>query len=294
MSYLFQILVNGLHNGFLYSLLAYSYVLLNQVVQRPNLAHGAFFAFSGQVLVLGATLAYNALIFTFVSSLAFGITAAVLLSAIVLSVFAIILVPRFRDQSPNMMIVATLALAIILMEAVRIGASGRDFWLPPLSDVQVHLGFGASITLVQAINMGLVMVMLVTADVVLTTTGAGRAVRAVALDEKAAALCGVNTRRVVMSTATVSGALSCAGGLLALLHFGNMSFGAGLTYGLKVLFIAAAGGFSMPRMAALAAFGFGEAESLWDGYLPIIWREAFFYAALSVLLVIKGNARNRS
>ena len=294
MSYLFQILVNGLHNGFLYGLLAYSYVLLNQVVQRPNLAHGAFFAFSGQVLVLGATLAYNALIFTFVSSLAFGITAAVLLSAIVLSVFAIILVPRFRDQSPNMMIVATLALAIILMEAVRIGASGRDFWLPPLSDVQVHLGFGASITLVQAINMGLVMVMLVTADVVLTTTGAGRAVRAVALDEKAAALCGVNTRRVVMSTATVSGALSCAGGLLALLHFGNMSFGAGLTYGLKVLFIAAAGGFSTPRMAALAAFGFGEAESLWDGYLPIIWREAFFYAALSVLLVIKGNARNQS
>lgn len=294
MSYLFQILVNGLHNGFLYGLLAYSYVLLNQVVQRPNLAHGAFFAFSGQIVVLGATLGYNALIFTFASSIAFGIGAAALLSGIVLSVFAIIIVPRFRDQSPNMMIVATLALAIILMEAVRIGASGRDFWLPPLSDVQVRLGLGASITLIQAINMGLIMLMLVAADIVLTMTGAGRAVRAVALDEKAASLCGINTRRVVISTATASGVLSCAGGVLALLHFGNMSFGAGLTYGLKVLFIAAAGGFSTPRMAALAAFGFGEAEALWDGYLPIIWREVFFYAALAVMLVVKGNARSQS
>jgi branched-chain amino acid transport system permease protein len=200
-------------------------------------------------------------------------------------------VPRFRDQSPNMMIVATLALAIILMEAVRIGASGRDFWLPPLSEVQVHLGFGASVTLVQAVNMCLILLMLVAADSVWSLTGAGRAVRAVALDEKAASLCGVNTRRVIVSTAAVSGVMSCAGGMLALLHFGNMSFGAGLTYGLKVLFIAAAGGFSTPRMAALAAFGFGEAEALWDGYLPIIWREAFFYAALAVLLVVKGNVR---
>ena len=294
MSYLFQILVNGLHNGFLYGLLAYGYVLLNQVVQRPNLAHGAFFAFSGQILVLGATLGYNALIFTFASSIAFGLGASALLSGIVLSVFAFIIVPRFRDQSPNMMIVATLALAIILMEAVRIGASGRDFWLPPLSDVQVRLGFGASITLVQAVNMVLILLLLVAADVVLSMTGAGRAVRAVAQDEKAASLCGINTRRVVVSTATASGIMSCIGGILALLHFGNMSFGAGLTYGLKVLFIAAAGGFTTPRMAAIAAFGFGEAEALWDGYLPIIWREAFFYAGLSVMLVIRGNARNLS
>jgi branched-chain amino acid transport system permease protein len=293
-SYLFQILVNGLHNGCLYGLLAYSYVLLNQVVQRPNLAHGAFFAFSGQVLVLGATLAYNALIFTFASSIAFGVWAAVFLSAIVLSIFAIVLVPRFRNQSPNMMIVATLALAIILMEAVRIGASGRDFWLPPLSAVQVRLGLGASVTLVQAVNMGIILLMLVLADVVLTKTGAGRAVRAVAQNEKAAALCGINPRRVVISTATASGIMSCAGGVLALLHFGNMSFGAGLTYGLKVLFIASAGGFTTPRMAAIAAFGFGEAESLWDGYLPIIWREVFFYAGLAVLLVIRGNTRNQS
>jgi branched-chain amino acid transport system permease protein len=292
MDYLVQILANGLHNGFLYALLAYGYVLLNLVVKRPNLAHGAFFAFSGQVLVLGTTLAYTNLIFTFASSIAFGLAVSFVLSAIMLSVFAFVLVPRFSSESPNMMIVVTLALSIILMEAVRIGASGRDFWLPPLSDIQLKLGLGASVSLVQAVNMAIILALLLLTDLVLNGTGAGRAVRAVAQDRKAAALCGINPDRVVVLTATVSGVLSCIGGILALLYFGNMSFGAGLTYGLKVLFIAAAGGFSTPRNAALSAFFYGEAEALWDGYLPIIWREAFFFSALALMLVIKGNRRD--
>jgi branched-chain amino acid transport system permease protein len=290
--YLVQILANGLHNGCLYAVLAYGYVLLNLVVQRPNLAHGAFFAFSGQVLVLGTIMAYNSLIWTFVSSLAFGLVVSAVLSAIMLSVFALVLVPRFSNESPNMMIVATLALSIILMEAVRIGASGRDFWIPPLSSTQIQLGMGASVSLVQAVNMAIIVALLLITDVVLTTTRAGRAVRAVAQDRKAAALCGINPDRVVTLTAVTSGLLACIGGVLALVYFGNMSFGAGLTYGLKVLFIAAAGGFSTPRSAALSAFAYGEAEALWDGYLPILWRETFFFAALAIMLVVKGNRRD--
>ncbi len=161
MSYLYQILVNGLHNGCLYAVLAYSYVLLHQVVPKPNLAHGAFFALSGQVLVLAVNLGYNALIFTFAASLGFGFLASAFISLVAVSIFAVLIVPRFASQSPNMMIVATLALAIVLMEAVRIGADGRDFWLPPLSNTQVLLGWGASVTRVQMFNMVMMVVMLV-------------------------------------------------------------------------------------------------------------------------------------
>jgi branched-chain amino acid transport system permease protein len=289
MSYFYQILVNGLHNGCLYALLAYSYVLLHQVVPKPNLAHGAFFAMSGQVFTLAVNLAYNALIFTFVASLGFGLVTSTLLSLIAVSIFAILIVPRFASQSSNMMIVTTLALAIVLMEAVRIGADGRDFWLPPLSNAQVHLGWGASVTRVQLLNMLAITFILAAADFVLAVTSAGRSIRAVAQDKLAAALTGINVQTVIVRTAALSAILSLVGGLLALIHFGNMSFGAGLTYGLKVLFIAAAGGFSTPRIAALSAFCFGEAEALWDGYLPIIWRETFFFSVLSLLLILRGK-----
>jgi branched-chain amino acid transport system permease protein len=290
LNYLAQILADGLHNGFLYALLAYSYVLLHQVVPKPNLAHGAFFALSGQIFVLGVTLAYNALIFTTAASYGFGLAASALLSLIAVSVFALLIVPRFKMRAPNMMIVATLAFAIVLMEAVRIGSDGRDIWLPAEISTRISLGLGASVTQLQAFNMLIIFGVLLGSDLVLAQTSAGRFIRAVAQDAKAASLCGVNPHRVTVLTATASAVMSLAGGSLAVLYYGNMSFGAGMTYGLKVLFIAAAGGFATPRYAAIAAFGFGESEALWDGYLPIIWRETFFYTVLSLLLILRGRA----
>jgi branched-chain amino acid transport system permease protein len=289
MYYLFQILTNGLHNGFLYALLAYSYLLLHDVVPKPNLAHGAFFALSGQVFTLGVNLAYSGLIFTFAASIGFGVGASAFISIIAVGVFAMLIVPRFAHRSPNMMIIATLALALVLMEAVRIGADGRDFWLPPVASQQVQLGWGASVTRIQVFNVFSIIALLICAEIILAFSPAGRNIRAVAQDLKAAELCGINVHKVIAATAASSAIMSIAGGLLAVLYFGNMSFGAGLTYGLKILFIAAAGGFSTPRMAALAALFFGEAEALWDGYLPIIWRETFFYSVLSVMLILRGK-----
>lgn len=293
MSYLYQILVGGVHNGMVYALLAYSYVLLFQVVPKPNLAHGPLFAFSGQMLVMGTNLAYNALVFTFASSMAFGLGVSAMLSAIVLAFYAGIIVPRLAQRSPNAMIVVTLAIAIILMEGVHIGADGRDSWLPPLTSRAVELGLGARVSLVQVVNVLAMLLMLATSEWVLLRTSAGRAIRAVAQEPVAAALLGSHVRRVISLTAVASGVLAMAGGVLTLIHFGNMSFGAGLTYGIKVLFIAAAGGFTTPRNAALAAFAFGEMEALWDGYLPILWREAFLYGVLAVLLVLNGRGQQR-
>jgi branched-chain amino acid transport system permease protein len=292
-SYLYQIIVGGLHNGMVYAVLAYSYVLLFQVVPRPNLAHGSLFAFAGQVLVMGTNFAYNALIFTFASSIAFGLGASLVLGLLVLAVFAAAIVPRFAQRSPNAMIVATLAIAIVLMEGVHIGAEGRDNWLPPLTTTTFHLGWGAQVSLMQVFNFAAMFAMLVASDVVLQFTSAGRAIRAVAQEPLAAALLGVNVSRVVTLTAAASGVLAMAGGVLTLLHFGNMSFGAGLSYGIKVLFLAAAGGFTTPRYAALAAFAFGETEALWDGYLPVLWREAFLYGVLALLLVLNGRLEQR-
>ncbi len=290
MNYLAQILANGLHNGFLYALLAYSYVLLHEVVPKPNLAHGAFFALSGQIFVLATTMAYNVLIFTTASSMGFGLAASIVLSLLAVGVFANLIVPRFASQGPNMMIVATLATAIVLMEAVRIGADGRDFWLPTVASASVQLGRGASITQLQAFNIIAIAGLLAAVEYVWRTTAIGRNMRAVSQDRIASALLGISVHKVVVMTAATSAIMAMAGGILAVLYFGNMSFGSGLTYGLKVLFIAAAGGFSTPRMAALAAFCFGEAEALWDGYLPIMWREVFFFAALSLALILRGRA----
>ena len=294
MAYLLQIIANGLHNSALYAVLAYGYVLVYSVTKRANLAHGAVFAFSGQILVLGATAAYSVLWMTLPAALASGLVLSGALTAIVLASLSLIVFPRFIDRAPNMMITVTLAIAIILMEGARIGADTRDFWLPPLLNEQISIlpmAGAPSLTALQLVNIALIAAAIFAIESALVKTGAGRALRAVSDDKVAAELCGIDASKVRRNTVLAGGALAAGSGMLATLYFGNMSFGAGLTYGLKVLFIASAGGFSKPIHAAGGAFLFGEAESLWDGYFPVMWRELVFYSALAALLCLRSENR---
>lgn len=294
MAYFSQIIANGLHNGALYALLAYGYVMTYSVTKRANLAHGAVFAFSGQILVLGATTGYTVLWMTLPAALAFGAFSSAILTGIVLSVLAWTIIPRFIDRAPNMMITVTLGIAIILMEGARIGADTRDYWLPPLLSVQTKLlpvPNAPTLTALQLINITAILLAIIAAQLVLARTNAGRALRAVSDDPQAANLCGTDAAKVRRNAVIAGGALAAFGGMLATLYFGNMSFGAGLTYGLKVLFITSAGGFSSPARAAVGAFLFGEAESLWDGYFPIVWRELVFYSLLAFMLCLRSENR---
>ena len=85
----------------------------------------------------------------------------------------------------------------------------------------------------------------------------------------------------VFHRTVVAGALIAGlAGLMAGLYFGNISFGTGLIYGLKILFVTAAGGYHAPARAAGGAAVFGIAESLWTGYFPVEWREAAVFLAL--------------
>ena len=61
MLYFLQQVLNGLHSGALYALLAFGYALTNGVLHRTNLAYGALFAFAGQTMILTAVFGYQVL-----------------------------------------------------------------------------------------------------------------------------------------------------------------------------------------------------------------------------------------
>jgi branched-chain amino acid transport system permease protein len=291
-TYALQIAANGLHNGMIYAVLSYSYVLIYAITRRANLAHGAVFALSGQVLVMATNLAYNVLIFTLTASILWGVVISSIISASAIFALARVVMPRFISRGPNMMIVATLGVALILLESVRIGSDARELWLPPvLSEPVKLLAFaeGPTIITVQAINIVCFAALILVAHLLIELTSAGRYLRAVADNASAAELLGLNIQRVQFNAVFWGSAMAAATGILAILYFGNMSFGSGLMFGLKVLFISSAGGFSRPLSAAFGGFLFGEAEAFWDGYFPIMWREAIFFAFLAFLLCLKHS-----
>jgi branched-chain amino acid transport system permease protein len=290
LAYLLQILLNGTHNGALYALLAYGYVLTFQVTHRPNFAHGAIFAFSGQNLIFFTWIGWNALWLIWPLALAFGALVATSLSIIALIVLARTVFPPLLKSSPNTMVAASLGAAICLTELARLGADTRDYWLPPIFATPLRIG-PASLTNIQVLNLALIVLALAVSEAVLRKSQFGRQLRAVSDDPLAARLAGTNDSAVTKTAIIAGGLHAILAGILAAVYFGNIGFGAGLVFGLKVLFLSAAGGFAAPIYGAAGAFALGVAEALWDGYFPVIYRDAVIFCALALLLISRTENR---
>lgn len=295
MLYFLQQLLNGLHSGALYALLAFGYVLTNGVLKRTNLAYGPIFAFAGQVLIIVAVFGWNVLWLTLPATVALGILLAFLYAALTASLLARKVYIPLALSSPNAIVVATLGVAIVLMELARIAAETRDLWLPPMLAAPVMFlsagRYPVTLTVIQVIDCVLAVAVIVLAGAALSRSQFGRYWRAVSDDPAAAALCGVDVRRVFQAAVLGGALLAALAGSMAALYYGNISFGSGMVYGLKVLFVTAAGSYRDPSRAAVGAACFGIAESLWTGYFPIEWRDAWMFAFLAALLVLTRSGR---
>jgi branched-chain amino acid transport system permease protein len=289
LSYFAQIMLNGAHNGALYALLAYGYILTYQVTKRASFAHGAVFAFTGQNLILFTAYGWNALFLIFPLALGFGALLSAFLSFTVLLLLARTVFPPLIDRAPNTMIAVSLGVAISLAELARLAADTKDYWLRQFFALPVDIipAWGVRLTQIQILNLALIAAALTALELLSRKSKTGRNIRALADDPLAAQMLGVNTSAVFTAAIMAGGACAVLAGILAAFYFGNLGFGAGLVFGLKVLFISAAGGFAVPAMAAVGAFAVGLAESLWDGYFPTIYRDAALFMILTVLLALR-------
>lgn len=295
MLYFLQQVLNGLHASAIYALLAFGYALTNCVVRRTNLAYGALFAFSGQAMILVAVFGWYVLWLTLPATVALGGVAAFAYAALVGNILSRSVFAPLAESSPNTIVAATLGVSLVLMELVRIAAGTRDFWLPPMLATPVIFasadGFEVTLTVIQLINCLVAVLAIGGLTMLLSRSRFGRLLRAVADDPAAARLCGVDVRRVFHRAVILGGLVAALAGVLAGLYYGNISFGTGLIFGLKILFVTAVGGYNSPPRAALGAVIFGMAETLWSGYFPVEWRDAAVFLALVALLVLQPPDR---
>lgn len=292
MLYFLQQVLNGVHSAALYALLAFGYALTNGVVRRTNLVYGALFAFAGQTMILVAVYGWYVLWLVLPATVALGMAAGLGYAALAGNVLSRLVLAPLALRSPNAVVVATLGASLVLMELARIAAETRDWWLPPILAMPVTFlaaqGFRVTLTVIQLTNCALAVAAIAAMSLFLSRSAFGRRWRAVSDDPAAARLCGVDVEAVFHLTVVLGAVLAGLAGLMAGLYFGNISFGTGLIYGLKILFITAVGGYHAPTRAAAGAAVFGVAESLWAGYFPIEWRDGAVFLALVILLVLKA------
>jgi branched-chain amino acid transport system permease protein len=290
MSYFLQLLFNGVHNAALYALLAYGYVLIHGLTHRTDLSLGAIFAFSGQTFILVAAFGWSILWMTLPAALSFGLLIAAAYVGIGGYAIAKLIYAPLDTGTRNTILVATLGLSIFLMELSRIAADTRDYWLPPMLATPVQLlgtGVDISLTQLQVANIIIALAVIAIGETVMLRTSAGRIWRAVSDEPAATAMCGIDPGRVRTKAILTAYGVCALAGFLAALYYGNVSFNTGMIFGLKILFITAAGGFSRPLYAAFGAAIVGLVESLWGGYFSVLWRDAAVFSLLVFVLATR-------
>ncbi|WP_438749242.1 branched-chain amino acid ABC transporter permease [Pararhizobium sp. O133] len=290
MAYFLQQLASALPIAALYALLAFGYSIAFSVTRRADLTYGALFGFSGQIFLLFSDFAWNRLWLVLPLALALG---AVMALAYTFGAGLLIgrsVMRRLATNSANTVVVASLGVALVLMELSRLAAETRSLWLPPFLNTPVILWpdpqFPVTLTLIQLANTLLMVALVIGGQVFLARSAWGRSWRAVSDDAGAAALCGVDGRRVFIAAYAFSALLAAIAGILATAYYGTMDFGAGIVFGVKVLVIAAIGGQTAPLLAALGAAAMGLGETLWSAYGPMLWRDFAIFSFLVLLLVL--------
>jgi len=285
-----QILVS-LPRTAIYALLSVAFALVFGLSGRINLAFGELAAIGSAATIAGASVVLGFGASAPVLGLAAGLVAALFAGAIHSAVGGYLTIGRIVSASPQPSLIATVGLSLFLMEYLRLVQSPVTVWLPPIWSEAwplVRAGeFIVSLTPITIITAGIGLVAALGLLWLVQATHFGRAWRAYADDEKAAALMGVNGPRLLVQTLALAGAMAGLSGMLIVAQYGGLGFAGGFQYGLKALIAAIIGGIGSIPGAMLGGFAVGLFETLWSAYLPIEVRDMALYAALVVFLIFR-------
>ncbi|MDQ0471574.1 branched-chain amino acid ABC transporter permease [Labrys wisconsinensis] len=290
-AYLVQALANALPSTAMMMLIAVAYALIYGLVGRINLAFGELAALGAYGAVIGAVLATQAGFTSVISGLfaaaALGIGMSVLHG---LAIERLVFTPLAFGRGQSIL-VATLALAIVLQDYMRLTQGAENRWIPPLLTAALPLAgspdFTATVTPMQLIVAGFTTVLALALVLLMRLSGFGRRWRATADDAGMAGLMGISPKAMLGQTFMLATGLAGAAGFIMTVYYGGAGFAAGTMIGLKALVAAVVGGIGSIGGALLGGLAIGLFEAFWSAYLPIEHRDLAVLSLLSIVLTLR-------
>jgi branched-chain amino acid transport system permease protein len=277
-----QQLVNGLFAGSIYALFAVGYTLVFGVLDILNLAHQAVFmigAFTALELMLGWHLSFWQ---AFIGAALVAGLAGALLDLVAFRPL------RRRPDAYFSGLISSLATAT-MFEAVVLQIYGPNLKRFPASTFPsgsfrfAHLQISLLQVVILAVSLGLTAGL----QVVLRESRIGRAIRAVAENQRAARVLGIDVDRVILLMFVVSSSLGGVAGVLFGLAFNGIDPGLGHAVELKGLAVIILGGMGSIPGAVLGGYLLGLTEVFTVAKLGSPFRDAAAFAVLFLILLIR-------
>jgi branched-chain amino acid transport system permease protein len=281
-----QQLVNGLTVGAFYALIALGYTMVYGIIRLINFAHGDIYA-------VGA----------FVGLSIYGLLAILHIENPVLTTSLALVVSMGCTGLLGMLLYRVAYRPLLHARlSILISAIGASLTLEyslfliysPSFLVYPHL-FGRAgpslgtvqISWLQAFIFVSSIVLMGSLYVLVHRTKIGMAMRALAINQDAARLMGIDVNRVIALTFFLGSTLAAFAGVLTGLYYSQISFLMGFLVGLKAFTAAVLGGIGNIPGAVLGGFLLGILEGLAAGYFSSRWKDVVAFGILIIILVVR-------
>jgi branched-chain amino acid transport system permease protein len=276
-------LVDAVALGSLYALVTLGMALLFGLMGLVNFAHGELIMTGGYVFYLVLGMAHESLAVAVVAALC-----AVVVLAIIMERLAF---RPLRDANPMILLISSFALSYLLQNAALagFGARAKTFSVPSFFGNSMAAG-SIRLPMVDVVEIGLAVVLLVGLTLFLNRTSFGIRMLAAASDFKMARLLGVRANRVIAGAFAISGVLATAVSFALIVQSGTASFDMGSSPVLIAFAATIIGGLGSLTGAALGGFLLGGLTILLDATLPSgvsSFRDAFLYLIVIAFLMVR-------
>jgi len=299
-----QVLLDGLILGFMYALIALGYTMVYGVLEFINFAHSEIFivgAFVGVEILLGLKAAGLLETLPWILVLLLILVAGMAVSG-GLAVLVERVAYRPLRRAPRLIpLISAIGVSFFLQDLIRLVESiwrnafnlvypsmetlNRRFELTSTIDVSVK-----SLVVITA-----ALIMLWALHVLVNRTKIGTAIRAVAEDQAAASLMGINVNRIISLTFLIGGAMGGAAGVLFGVQYSLINPYTGFIPGLKAFTAAVLGGIGNIPGAMMGGLVLGLLEAFAASYLSLLtggafgaeYKDIFAFSILILILIFR-------
>ena len=274
-------LCNGISLGSVYAIIALGYTMVYGIAKMLNFAHG-------DVIMIGAYIAFCAMQYWGFPPVVSIIAAMLVCTALGVIIERLAYKPLRKATSLAVLITA-IGMSYLLQNVALLvwGANPKGF--PSVVGLgSISLLDGRMIITSETIVTIMACVIIMIALTLFTSkTKMGKAMRVVSEDKGAAELMGINVNATISLTFAIGSALAAVAGVLLCSTYPTLHPTTGAMPGIKAFTAAVFGGIGSIPGAMLGGILLGVIEILGKAYVSMELGDAFVFAVLIVVLLVK-------
>lgn len=274
-------LCNGISLGSVYAIIALGYTMVYGIAKMLNFAHG-------DVIMVGAYIAFCVIQYLIMPPVV-AVIAAILVCTLLGAAIERLAYKPLRQATSLAVLITAIGMSYLLQNSAQLiwGANPKSFKSVVSIGSLSLMGGQLIISGETIVTIAACIVIMIALTLFINRTKVGKAMRAVSEDRGAAELMGINVNSTISLTFIIGSALAAVAGVLLCSAYPTLQPTTGSMPGIKAFTAAVFGGIGSIPGAMIGGILLGVIEILGRAYVSTELGDAFVFAVLIIVLLVK-------